>query len=287
VASPSLDLDSLGADVEWPDNEAAADARAAADASLGRVADLAEWLSGVQGRYPPAPFARVRLVVFGQDADPVVEQLAADVAASVRYVNSDVPSDASAAVAAGAAIADDEVESGADLLLVAYPDAGVSAAVAVAVLTNTEPVKVLPRGSAATDPEAWMDRAVAVRDARLRAIEFRAQPDELLATLAKPTFAAAVGFVLRAAVRRTPVLLDGTTATAAALTAYQAQPRAVRWWAVADSTGEPAQTVALTSMGLRPVLDLGLGLHDGTAALLALPVLRSASRLIREAVSDS
>jgi nicotinate-nucleotide--dimethylbenzimidazole phosphoribosyltransferase len=40
--------------------------------------------------------------------------------------------------------------------------------------------------------------------------------------------------------------------------------------------------VALARLGLRPVLDLDLRLGEGTGALLALPVLRSAVLVTRE-----
>jgi nicotinate-nucleotide--dimethylbenzimidazole phosphoribosyltransferase len=287
VSTPPIDLDVLGADVEWPDHEAATQTRESASASLGRVAEIAEWLSGVQGVAPPRRSARVRVVVFGRNAGAGVDELAAELEASVRYVDDGIPADLGEALAAGVAIADYEIDSGADLFIAAYPDESVAAAVAVSVLTNTEPAKVLARGAAATDPGAWMDRAADVRDARRHAIEFRRRPSELLTALNRPMLAAATGFVLHAAARRTPVVLDGPAITAAALTAYEAQPRAVRWWWAADTTQDPAHALALTTMGMRSVLDLGLGLNDGTAGLLALPVLRAAGRLVREADSDS
>ena len=74
--------------------------------------------------------------------------------------------------------------------------------------------------------------------------------------------------------------LDGLPAATAALVAYEAQPRAVRWWQSADLSPEPAHELALTKLGKRSVLDLGIGLGDGTAGLLAVPVLRAAVRIL-------
>ena len=148
----------------------------------------------------------------------------------------------------GRRIADDEIDGGADLLVVGRAG-GADAAVAVSVLTNTEPVKVLARGAAATDPDAWMERAVAVRDARRACMTVRADPDRLLAEIGSARLAVVGGLVLRAAARRTPVLLDGPVAAAAALIAYEAQPRAVRWWAAADLGTDPLHELALTRMG--------------------------------------
>jgi nicotinate-nucleotide--dimethylbenzimidazole phosphoribosyltransferase len=55
----------------------------------------------------------------------------------------------------------------------------------------------------------------------------------------------------------------------------------VRWWLAADSPADPAHELALTKLGLRPVLHLGMALADATAGLLAVPVLRAAVRPAR------
>jgi nicotinate-nucleotide--dimethylbenzimidazole phosphoribosyltransferase len=273
----------LAADVEWPDNDASTSVRtvlASASADPGRLGELAEWLAGVQGRDVPQDFTRVRTVVFGAapGGDGGSAAIADLVGSGMRSVAPREDSIATA-LAAGAAFADEEVDLGADLLVVALQgdDAGIPALALVAVLTGTEPVKVLPRG-ARLAPDAWMELAIAVRDARRRGMPYRAEPIALLEAIGGPDLAAAAGFLLRAVGRRTPVLLDGLPAATAALLAYEAQPRAVRWWQSADRSPEPAHELSLTKLGKRPVLDLGIGLGDGTAGLLAVPVLRAAVR---------
>jgi nicotinate-nucleotide--dimethylbenzimidazole phosphoribosyltransferase len=278
------DMLSLAADVDWPDNDAASAARAtlaSAPADSGRLGELAEWLAGVQGCYPPRDFARVRVVVFGvaptaPEMSPPPEAVAELVGAGIRAIAcSDQPVEQ--AIEAGAALADAEVDTGADLVIVALqgPDAGTPSLALVSVLTNTEPVKVLPRGTQLAADE-WMRQAVAVRDARRLAMPHRSEPAALLDAIGGSDLAVAAGFVLRCAGRRTPVLLDGLPAVTAALVAYEAQPRAVRWWNCADLSAEPAHELALSKLGKRAVLDLGTGLGDGTAGLLAVPVLRAA-----------
>jgi nicotinate-nucleotide--dimethylbenzimidazole phosphoribosyltransferase len=95
--------------------------------------------------------------------------------------------------------------------------------------------------------------------------------------------AAAAGVAMRAAVRRTPLVLDGPAASVAALVAYEAAPRAVRWWCAADLGDDPVHELALTRLGQKPVLGLGTSLGDGLGALLAVPVLQAAVRLAGEA----
>jgi len=153
------------------------------------------------------------------------------------------------------------------------------AALAVSVLTNTEPVKVLSRGAAATDPEAWMALATTVRDRRVEVYRERDSADRLLVAIASPRLAAIAGIALQAAVRRTPVVLDGPAAAAGALVAYEAQPRAVRWWCAADLGPDQLHEIALTRLGQHGLLGLGSGLGDGLAGILAVPLLQAAARL--------
>jgi nicotinate-nucleotide--dimethylbenzimidazole phosphoribosyltransferase len=263
----------LGADVEWPDSEASGEVRdrLAALPALGRLAGLAEWATGV--RPPGSTFTRARVLVIGGD----LTELAADAAAECGGELVTVAAEGD--VDTGIAVADAEIERGADVLVVAAPAVGADAAIAVSVLTGTEPVKVLARGAAATDPAAWMELAVQVRDGRRRCMPHRDDPDVLLTELGSSRLAVVAGLVLRAAARRTPVILDGPVAAAAALVAYEAQPRAVRWWSSADLGPDPLHEITLTRLGQLPILGLGTGLGDGLAGLLALPVLRAAARL--------
>ena len=287
MAAPYPDLVALGTDVVEPDADAAARTRTRCPASLGRVAQLAEWLSGAQAASPPVPLGPVHLVVFGAPLTPTAQTLAAELDVHTHTVELD-GRDVAEALAAGAALADDLVDSGAGLLLVACPagavgatvTAGVAAGVLVSVLTNTEPAKVVARGALATDAQAWMDRVVAIRDARRAAVALRDDPAALLAAVGHPAVAACVGFLLRSAARRTPSALDGGTALAAALLVHALRPPAARWWLAADAGNDPGARLAQAKLGLHSVLDLGLDTGDGTAALLALPALRALAGLV-------
>ena len=268
-------LRALGEDVDWPDSEASVRIREAAygHPELGRFATLAEWAAGVAPS--KARFEKVTVLIVDAEPAEAVVELAESAGARLRPMI-----ELSDGLSAGIAVADDEIERGTELLVLAAPTMAADAAVTISILTDTEPVKVLARGEAATDPDAWMALAAEVRDRRRTGMAHRDDPDGLLADLSSDRLAAAAGVALRAAARRTPVMLDGPVATAAALIGYEAQPRAVRWWCAADVSGEPAHEVAHSRMGLRAVLGLGSGLGDGLAGLLAVPVIRTAVRLV-------
>jgi nicotinate-nucleotide--dimethylbenzimidazole phosphoribosyltransferase len=107
-------------------------------------------------------------------------------------------------------------------------------------------------------------------------------PFQRLAALGSADIAAGVGFLRAAARNGVPVLLDGVVSVAEACVAEDLEPGVVAWCAAGHRSTEPAQRLALEKLGLEPILDLGLRLGEGTGALTALPVLRSAVLMLRE-----
>jgi nicotinate-nucleotide--dimethylbenzimidazole phosphoribosyltransferase len=188
-----------------------------------------------------------------------------------------------AALAAGAEVADDEVDRGADLLIAG--DMGIGnttpSSVLVAALTGAEPVAVVGRGTG-VDDAGWMRKATAVRDALRRARPVRDDPVALLRTSAGADLAAMAGFLAQAAARRTPVLLDGLVVGAAALVADRLAPGARAWWLAGHRSVEPAHSLVLERLDLHPVLDLGMRLGEGSGALAALPLVVMAGRILTE-----
>lgn len=193
------------------------------------------------------------------------------------------PEEADAAVQTGRRIADEEVDAGADLLIAGDMGIGntTAATALVAALTGVEPVVAVGRGTG-IDDAAWSRKTAAVRDALYRARAVRDDPLALLATCGGADLAAMAGFCAQAAMRRTPVLLDGLVVTAAALVAERMAPGAKSWWQAGTRSPEPAHDHALTELGLQPIVELGLRLGEGTGAALALPVLRAAVAALGE-----
>jgi nicotinate-nucleotide--dimethylbenzimidazole phosphoribosyltransferase len=193
------------------------------------------------------------------------------------------PAEAEAAVTAGRAVADEEVDRGADLLIAG--DMGIGnttpAAVLIAALTGTEPVAVVGRGTG-VDDAGWMRKTSAVRDALRRARPVRNDPVALLGTSGGADLAAMAGFLAQAAVRRTPVLLDGVVIGAAALVADRMAPGSKQWWLAAHRSTEPAHSLVLDYLDLTPLLDLQFRLGEGSGALVALPLVQMAGRILAE-----
>jgi nicotinate-nucleotide--dimethylbenzimidazole phosphoribosyltransferase len=182
-----------------------------------------------------------------------------------------------AAIEAGRRIADDEVDSGADLLIAGDMGIGntTAATTLIAALTGSEPVAVVGRGTG-IDDAAWTRKTAAIRDALYRARNVTANPLGLLRVCGGADIAAMAGFCAQAAVRRTPVLLDGLVVTAGALVADALAPGARQWWQAGHRSTEPAHTVALQRLELEPIVDLRMRLGEGTGAAVALPIVRAA-----------
>ena len=104
----------------------------------------------------------------------------------------------------------------------------------------------------------------------------------MLAELGGLEHAALAGFILGAAAHRVPVLLDGAIAGAAALVAAALCPAALDYAVAGHLSHEAGHALALRHLGLRPLLGLDLRLGEGTGALLALPLVTSAARALRD-----
>lgn len=192
--------------------------------------------------------------------------------------------EASAAFTAGVSVADDEVDSGADLLVAAGLGAGgaLSAWTLATLLTNKDVASVIGIRSVADD-RAWMHSCAAVRDAARRGrrvLGDRGDMIDLLAAVGGAEIAALTGFVVQSAVRRTPVVLDGLVTCAAAVVARRVSTRVTRWLVAGHRSPDPGHAALVERLRLTPVVDFEIGVDDGVGALLAVPPLRSAAALL-------
>ncbi|MFF1323644.1 nicotinate-nucleotide--dimethylbenzimidazole phosphoribosyltransferase [Streptomyces chartreusis] len=192
--------------------------------------------------------------------------------------------EAEAAFRAGAAVADEEADSGTDLVVLGDVSVGgtTAAGVLVAALCGTDASVVTGRGGLAIDDLVWMRKCAAIRDALRRARPVLGDQLQLLATVGGADLAAITGFLLQSAVRKLPVVLDGVVVAACALVGQRIAFRAPDWWLAAHDSGEPGQAKALDRMALEPVLDHGVRVGEGAGGLLALPTVQAAAALAAE-----
>ncbi|MEU6376435.1 nicotinate-nucleotide--dimethylbenzimidazole phosphoribosyltransferase [Streptomyces sp. NPDC046909] len=156
-----------------------------------------------------------------------------------------------------------------------------ASAALISVFTDTDPAEVTGRGTGIND-ETLARKTEVVR----RAIEVHqpdpADPIGVLAAIGGFEHAAMVGLLLGGASLRTPVILDGVSAGAAALVARAIAPEVLAACIAGHRSAEPGHVAALNKLGLRPLVDLDLRLGEGTGALLALPLVQSTARAMHE-----
>jgi len=185
------------------------------------------------------------------------------------------------AVEVGIAVARDLVAAGARCLLTG--DMGIAnttaSAVLVAAFTGADPAEVTGRGTGIDDPTHARKVGVVARALALHRPD-PADPIGVLACVGGLEHAALAGFILGGAALRVPVLLDGVIAGAAALAAVALHPDAVAACIAGHRSVEPGHRLALAALGLRPLIDLDLRLGEGSGALLALPLVQAAARVL-------
>ena len=156
----------------------------------------------------------------------------------------------------------------------------VSAAL-IAVFTGTDPAEVTGRGTGIND-ETHARKVDVVRSALELHRPDPSDPIGVLAAIGGLEHAAMVGLLLGGASLRTPVILDGVSAGAAALVAQAIAPEALAACIAGHRSAEPGHLAALTKLGLRPLIELDMRLGEGSGALLALPLVQSAARVMHE-----
>lgn len=186
------------------------------------------------------------------------------------------------AIGTGIRIAGELVDAGHQLLITGDMGIGNTTASAclVAHFTGRDADEITGRGTG-IDDEMLQHKARIVADAVAR-LAPDADPVDVLAAVGGLEHAGLVGFILGAAARRIPVLLDGVIAGSAALVVHAVKPEAVDHCLAGHRSAEPAHSSALAHLGLRPLVDLDLRLGEGSGAVLAVPLVRAAAAILAE-----
>jgi nicotinate-nucleotide--dimethylbenzimidazole phosphoribosyltransferase len=191
--------------------------------------------------------------------------------------------DATAGILAGAEIAGELAAGGYGI--VATGDMGIgnttAAAAVCAALLPAAPELVCGRGTGVDDE--GLRRKVETVGAALAANRPDADdPVGVLAAVGGYELAVLAGACLGAAAAGALVLLDGFVTGAAALVAARLAPDAVGRMVASHRSPEPGHALVLAELELRPLLDLGLRLGEGSGAALALPLVSAALALLAD-----
>jgi nicotinate-nucleotide--dimethylbenzimidazole phosphoribosyltransferase len=250
--------------------------------AFGRLGDFAAWWAGrAASNIQPS---RIRLLVFAK-ADspaPTIPNLPSNV--SVRHVV--IPESVSEAAHVGTHVIDDEVDYGTDLILIGHTSSDVRhdiRASTTALVVHETGADLVDAMGTDLDDLTWMTVAQRARQAT-RALR-ECQPDDVIQRLGSPDIASLVAALQQAAARGVPALIDGATLAASAVVAERLSPGSRTWWYASHRSREHAATLALDSLSMEPMLDLGMAIGDGRGALLALPLLLASIDIANNVVS--
>jgi len=187
------------------------------------------------------------------------------------------------AIETGIEIVTSEVSRGLDI--VGAGDMGIgnttpSSAIS-AVMTTRAVAEVTGRGTGVNNKT--LNHKIEVIN---RALELnRPDPGEPLEVLAKVggfEIGGLVGVMLAAAAHRIPVVIDGFVSGAAALIAAALEPRLRDFLIASHTSAEPGHKFVLEYLGIKPLLDLGMRLGEGTGAALGIFLAEVASSVLEE-----
>lgn len=185
------------------------------------------------------------------------------------------------ALARGIALAQSSATEGFDILAFGEMGIGNSASAALVMhrLANIPIDQCVGRGAGHDDDGLARKLAVLRRAAARTSVT---DPRQVLAEFGGCEIAMMAGAMIGGAAARRIVLVDGFICTAAALAAVRLVPAARDYFIFAHKSAESGHRLMLEALGADPLLDLQMRLGEGTGAVLAVPMVRAAARLMSE-----
>jgi nicotinate-nucleotide--dimethylbenzimidazole phosphoribosyltransferase len=316
---PFDDIRNLMKDLPGPDLDAVRKARAREGrltkppGALGRLETLSEWLCAWQAHHPPRA-ERIVVAVFAGNHGVVAQGVAAYPQEVTRQMVANFQNDGAAvnqicksfglglkvfelalekptrditlepaleeAECAATMAYGMEATEGCDLLCIGEMGIGnttIAAAMAHGLFGGAAEDWVGP--GTGVDEDGLRRKADAVR----RAVELHrahlSDPLEVLRRLGGRELAAMAGAVLAARLQRIPVIIDGYVATAAAAVLKAIRPDALDHCLAGHLSAEPAHCRLLEKLEMKPLLDLGMRLGEGSGAAMAAGMVKAAADL--------
>jgi nicotinate-nucleotide--dimethylbenzimidazole phosphoribosyltransferase len=186
-------------------------------------------------------------------------------------------------VEAGIEVFEEEFKRGIDII--GTGDMGIgnttpSSAIS-AVITGEAVESVTGRGTGISD-DVFANKIKVIK----RAIEVnKPDPKDAIDTLSKVggfEIGGLAGVILGAASKRIPVVIDGFISGAAAIVAYQLEPKVKDYMFASHCSVERGHKIILDYMGLKPILNLNLRLGEGTGAALGMGIIEAGVKILTE-----
>jgi nicotinate-nucleotide--dimethylbenzimidazole phosphoribosyltransferase len=184
------------------------------------------------------------------------------------------------AVEVGIEIAEREIEKGVNLIGTGEMGIGNTSPSSAIVSVICEKDAIEVTGIGANLPEKKVIHKAKVIEEAIR--KRKPNPEDGIDVLSKVgglEIAGMAGVMLGCAMNHTPVVIDGFISTAAALIAYKINPLVLEYIIPSHASEEKGAKIASEYLGLRPPLNLGLRLGEGTGAALMFNIIEAATHM--------
>jgi len=194
------------------------------------------------------------------------------------------------AIEVGIEIAETEIKNGATLL--GTGDMGIAnttpSAAIYSALLHIDPADIAGRGTGIDDVRMKHKIKVIEKALYVNRHEVSKTPLDILAAVGGFEIAGICGAILGAAANNVPIIIDGFISGAAAVTAMFMQAEGESPMPVSDYcffshlSAEAGHVHAMQAIGVRPILNLGLRLGEGTGAALAFNIIDAGVKIMHE-----
>jgi len=187
------------------------------------------------------------------------------------------------AVTAGIELGLDAAEQGADII--GTGDMGIGnttpSSAIIAAFSGLSAAEVTSRGTGICD-EALLVKIAAIEKALTLNRPDPQDPLDVLAKVGGLEIGGICGLIIGAASRSVPVVIDGFISTAGAVVACELCPLIKEYLFAAHLSVEKGHRAMLDRLGLKPLLDLGLRLGEGTGAALGIWLVEAGVKVLTE-----
>lgn len=181
------------------------------------------------------------------------------------------------AINVGIQIVDDLVKNGYEILGTGEMGVGNTAtsAAVFSVISNIDLDLIVGKGAGLTNEQLENKKKVIQTSIEVN------KPDEndiidILSKVGGLDIAGLCGCFLSAAKNRVPIVIDGLISSVAALCAYKLNPLVKEYMFASHLSNEPGAKYVMETLGLKPMINLGMRLGEGSGCPLAFGIIEAA-----------
>ncbi|MCW3132728.1 MAG: nicotinate-nucleotide--dimethylbenzimidazole phosphoribosyltransferase [Methanophagales archaeon] len=186
-------------------------------------------------------------------------------------------------IEAGIYVLEHEIEKGADI--VGVGDMGIgntTASSAIVAFITGEPVELVTGRGTGLDDEGLEVKIKTIKSALEVNNPDREDAIDILAKVGGFEIGGMAGVMLAASAHRIPVVIDGFISGAAALIAYELNPKIRDYLIASHLSVESGHRAVLEHLGIEPLFNLNMRLGEGTGAALGISLVDASCKILRE-----